>query len=96
MTATMDPSNEVQPHDCNDIEVKPRPDSVVFKPAFVELNDGIGEVKTLHLQPLLDSEYENVVTRDLVAEVNNRTKDEAPEETKFAVSGDVASDMNLL
>ena len=78
-------------YDCTDPRNEPRPDSVVFRQQFKDLNDKIREAGDLLLSPLQNSHYHNAVTKGLLNEVENRIRKECSDEVKFAVAGDMAA-----
>lgn len=78
-------------YDFNDPNVEPRPDCVVYQPVFKALKEHCTQLKNLLLNSLTESAYSNVITRGLLQEVHNRTRDNAPDEAMFAVAGDMNS-----
>jgi hypothetical protein len=78
----------VEPYDCNDERIEPRPDSVIFQPVFSKLRDHIEECIRLLRDPLRDSKYSDAITKGLLQEVQSRTKQGQRDSIYFAVAGE--------
>ncbi|KAK4550562.1 hypothetical protein LTR36_000141 [Oleoguttula mirabilis] len=79
------------PYDFNDARNEPRPDSVIYQPIFKELKELNQECASLFSDPLTESPYHNIITTGLLRDVQNRTKQDFPEEAMFAIAGDMES-----
>jgi hypothetical protein len=66
-----------------------RPDSVVYTAIFRDLQVLNIEAASLLRKPLEDSNFQNSITRGLTKEIAKRTKEDFPDQVKFAVVGDM-------
>ena len=83
-----DDAEYMEGYDCSN---EPRPDSVVYQPLFQQLGDKCLEVANILLKPLTASDYQNIVTKGLIAEGQYRTQQSFSETAMFAVAGDMAA-----
>jgi hypothetical protein len=70
-------------------DTEPRPDSVVYTAIFRELQSLNREAASLLRTPLEDSKFQNGITRGLIKEITKRTKEDFPDQVKFAIVGDM-------
>lgn len=77
------------PYDCNDPANEPRPASVIYDPNFRELQKFNKLAASLLREPLVTSRFSNVITEGLKKEITKRTKEDFPDQVKFAVVGDM-------
>jgi hypothetical protein len=75
-----------KPYECIN---EPRPDSVVYTAIFRDLQALNREAASLLRAPLEDSKFQNGITRGLIKEVTKRTKEDFPDQVKFAIVGDM-------
>jgi hypothetical protein len=76
-----------EPYDARHNE--PLPESVVYTEAFGELLNHNKKAVALLRDPLVHSQFNNVITNGLKTEIAKRAKDEHPEQVMFAVVGDM-------
>lgn len=76
-----------EPYDAKANE--PLPQSVVYTDAFRELLDHNQKAVALLRDPLVHSNFSNIITNGLQAEIAERTNEEEPERVMFAVVGDM-------
>lgn len=81
----------IEPYDCNDPRNEPRPDSVVYQPIFEQLRTTTYHAVHMLRDTLIMSPYQNAVTHGLLEEVRKRVREDAAEQTMFAISGDMAA-----
>ncbi|KAK4580487.1 hypothetical protein LTR86_000690 [Recurvomyces mirabilis] len=81
----------IESYDCHDLNTEPRPDSVVYQQAFLDLKQGQEEITSLLREPLVQSTFKSNITQGLLHEVMNRTKTHIPDEVMFAIAGDMNS-----
>lgn len=79
------------PYDCNDKDNESRPDHVVYKPIFHELQDLIKRAAALLREPLEKSQFQNGITKGLIKEIAKRTKEDYADQVKFAIVGDMSA-----
>jgi len=68
---------------------EPLPKSVVYTEAFGELLDHNKKAVARLRDPLVHSQFTNVITNGLKTEIAKRAKDERPDQVMFAVVGDM-------
>jgi hypothetical protein len=61
----------------------------VYTAGFRELQKLNREAASLLRKPLEDSKFQNGITRGLIKEITRRTKEDFPDQVKFAVVGDM-------
>lgn len=76
-------------YDCNDLNIEPRPDSVVYTQIFRDLRANTDKAASLLRDPLNNSKFQNVITAGLTKQIARRTKENFPDEVMFAVAGDM-------
>jgi hypothetical protein len=76
-----------EPYDARHNE--PLPQSVVYTEAFGELLNYNKKAVALLREPLVHSQFSNVITNGLKTEIAKRAKDEHSEQVMFAVVGDM-------
>lgn len=81
----------MEPYDCNDPANEPRPDNVVYTASFRELQALNKKAASLLRDPLENSTFQNGITKGLVKEIIKRTKDDFPDQVKFAIVGDMSA-----
>lgn len=80
-----------EPYDFNDQTNEPRPNTVVYQEPYTVLMQ-LNHEGVCHLQdPLKESPYQNAITNGLLRDVQNRTKQDFPDEAMFAIAGDMES-----
>ena len=80
-----------EPYECNDPANEPRPDSVVYTDIFRDLQDLNKTAASLLRQPLEDSQFQSGITKGLIKEITKRTKEDFPDQVKFAIVGDMSA-----
>jgi len=76
-----------EPYDCNQHEA--RPDNVVYTSGFRELQDLNKVAASILRKPLEDSRFQNSITKSLMGKIAKRTKEDYPDQVKFAIVGDM-------
>ena len=77
------------PYDCNDPRNEARPNTVVYTTVFRDLQRLNKEAASLLRKPLEDSKFQNGITKGLIKEIIKRTKEDFPDQIKFAITGDM-------
>ena len=75
-----------EPYDCNIHEA--RPENVVYTAGFRELQNLNKAAASILRKPLEESKFQNSMTKGLTKEINKRTKEDFPDQVKFAIVGD--------
>jgi hypothetical protein len=78
-----------EPYDCNDPENERRPDSVVYTDIFHNLQELNRTAASVLREPLENYPFQNSTTKSLVKEIAKRTKEDFPDQVKFAIVGDM-------
>lgn len=78
-------------YDCNDPANEPRPVSVVYTAGFRELQELNKKAASLLREPLENSKFQNGITKGLIKEIAKRTKEDTPDQVKFAIVGDMSA-----
>jgi hypothetical protein len=76
-------------YDCNDPANEPRPDSVVYTAGFHKLQKSNKAMAALLRDPLINSKFKSSITEGLIKEITKRTKEDFPDQVKFAIVGDM-------
>jgi hypothetical protein len=76
-----------EPYDCNIHEA--RPDNVVYTASFRELQNLNKVAASVLRKPLEDSKFQSRLTKGLIKEITKRTKEDFPDQVKFAIVGDM-------
>lgn len=95
----MDPDADdfyVDPYDCDDPANEPRPISVVYTTGFKALQELNRKATSLLREPLENSKFQNAITKGLIKELVKRTKEDAPDQVKFAIVGDMSAGKSSL
>jgi hypothetical protein len=79
------------PYDCNDPDNGPRPISVVYTSSFCALQKLNRKATALLREPLEKSKFQNGTTKGLIREIAKRTKEDTPDQVKFAIAGDMSA-----
>lgn len=78
-----------EPYDCNDTNNEERPDSVVYKDVFRNLQKLNRTAASTLREPLDNYSLQNNTTKSLIKEIAKRTKEDFPDQVKFAIVGDM-------
>jgi hypothetical protein len=78
-----------EPYNCNDANNEKRPDSVVYTPVFHNLQELNRKAASILREPLEKYELQNSTTKSLLKEIAMRTKEDFPDQVKFAIVGDM-------
>ena len=76
-----------EPYDCKIHEA--RPENVVYTASFRELQNLNKVAASVLRKPLEDSKFQNGITKSLIKEIAKRTKEDFPDEVRFAIVGDM-------